>query len=141
MKIKTFRTEHAFERWMRTNHDRASEVWIRIHKKSSGLPTITPAQALDAFKQRARVKLLGHAFESINYAKLHKLVNFTPAQETRIQAGEQALYDSIVKLRAHDWGFLRRTLGDKFISDVVIALGHAARAMKLLTPDNPDTLA
>jgi hypothetical protein len=101
----------------------------------------TPAPALDAFKQRARVKLLGHAFESINYAKLHKLVDFTPAQETRVLAGERALYESIVKLRAHDWGFLRRTLGDKFISDVVIALGHAARAMKLLTPDNPDTVA
>jgi hypothetical protein len=101
----------------------------------------TPAQALDAFKQRARVKLLGHAFESINYAKLHKLVTFTTAQEERIRAGEQAFYESVIKLRAHDWGFLRRTLSDKFVSDVVIALGHAARAMKLLTPDNPDTVA
>jgi hypothetical protein len=101
----------------------------------------TPPQALEAFKERARVKLLGHAFESLNYAKLHKLVTFTPAQEQRLQAGEQALYASIVKLRALDWGMLRRTLGDKFISDIVIALGHATRAMKLLTPDNPDTLA
>jgi hypothetical protein len=85
--------------------------------------------------------MLGHAFESINYAKLHKLVTFTPAQEQRIQAGELALYDSIVKLRGMDWGVLRRTLSDKFISDIVIALGHATRAMKLLTPENPDTVA
>lgn len=101
----------------------------------------TPAQALDAFKQRARAKLLGHGFESVNYARLHKLATFSPAQETRLRAGEQALYESIVKLRAHDWGYLRRTLGDKFISDVVIALGHAARGLKLLSPDNPDTVA
>jgi hypothetical protein len=109
--------------------------------KAAGKGPATPPQALEAFKQRARVKLLGHAFESLNYAKLHKLVTFTPAQEQRIQAGEQALYESIVKLRALDWGMLRRTLGDKFISDVVIALGHAARALKLLTPENPDALA
>ena len=101
----------------------------------------SPPLALEAFKLRARVKLLGHAFESLNYAKLHKLVAFTPAQEQRIAAGEQALYDGIVKLRALDWAQLRKVLSDKFISDIVIALGHAARGMKLLTPDNPDALA
>src|SRR5215510_7016018 len=46
-RIKRFRTEAAFERWMRTNHARAPEVWLRIYKKGSGLPTVTPAQALD----------------------------------------------------------------------------------------------
>jgi hypothetical protein len=109
--------------------------------KAAGKAAATPPQALEAFKLRARVKMLGHAFESINYAKLHKLAAFTPAQEQRIQAGEQAMYESIVTLRGMDWAMLRRTLSDKFISDVVIALGHAARAMKLLTPENPDTLA
>lgn len=110
--------------------------------QAAGQAAATPPQLLEAFKQRARVKLLGHAFEAINYAKLHKLVTFTPAQEQRIQAGEQAFYDSIVKLRAMDWAGLRRPpLSDKFVSDVVIALGHASRALKLLTPQNPDTLA
>ena len=47
MTIKTFRGEIAFERWMRTNHARASELWLRIYKKGSGVPTITAAQALD----------------------------------------------------------------------------------------------
>lgn len=37
-----------------------------------------------------------------------------------------------------DWAMLRNRLGDKFISDIVIALGHAVRGMRLLTPDNPD---
>jgi hypothetical protein len=101
----------------------------------------TPQQLVEAFKLRAQIKLLGHAFEAINYAKLHKLIAFTPAQERRIQAGEQALYASLVKMRSMDWGMMRRTLGEKFISDVVIAIGHAARALKLLTPQNPDTIA
>ncbi len=98
-------------------------------------------QLVEAFKLRARVKLFGHAFEAINYARLHKIVSFTPADERRIQAGEQAFYDSLVKMRAADWGMLRKSLGEKFVSDIVIALGHAARAMKLLTPQNPDTIA
>jgi uncharacterized protein YdeI (YjbR/CyaY-like superfamily) len=46
-RIKSFRTEAAFERWMKMNHARASELWLRIYKKDSGQPTITTAQALD----------------------------------------------------------------------------------------------
>jgi uncharacterized protein YdeI (YjbR/CyaY-like superfamily) len=46
-KIKSFRTEAAFETWMRTNHMRATELWLRIYKKGSGVPTITTGQALD----------------------------------------------------------------------------------------------
>ena len=100
-----------------------------------------PPQLVEGFRVRALVKLYGHAFESINYARLHKLIQFTPAQERRIQAGEQAFYESVVKMRAMDWGALRKSLGEKFVSDIVIGLGHAARAMKLLTPQNPDTIA
>jgi uncharacterized protein YdeI (YjbR/CyaY-like superfamily) len=46
-KIASFRTEAAFERWMRANHARETELWLRIYKKGSGVPTITNAQALD----------------------------------------------------------------------------------------------
>jgi uncharacterized protein YdeI (YjbR/CyaY-like superfamily) len=45
--IRTFRTASDFEVWLRANHDRAPEVWIKIHRKSSGLPTVTAAEALD----------------------------------------------------------------------------------------------
>jgi uncharacterized protein YdeI (YjbR/CyaY-like superfamily) len=47
-RIKSFRTEKAFERWLSANHEREPEIWLKIHKKASGLRTITPAQALDA---------------------------------------------------------------------------------------------
>jgi uncharacterized protein YdeI (YjbR/CyaY-like superfamily) len=45
--IKSFRSEAAFERWLAANHDRKAEVWLKIHKKGSGLPTVTYAQALE----------------------------------------------------------------------------------------------
>ncbi len=46
-KIKSFRTEAAFAAWMKANHARETELWLKIHKKGSGLPTVTYAQALD----------------------------------------------------------------------------------------------
>ena len=45
--IKRFRTEAAFEAWMRTHHARETEVWVRIYKKGSGVASITNAEALD----------------------------------------------------------------------------------------------
>ena len=46
-KIKSFRTATAFETWLARNHDRETELWLKIHKKDSGLPSITALQALD----------------------------------------------------------------------------------------------
>jgi uncharacterized protein YdeI (YjbR/CyaY-like superfamily) len=46
-KIKSFRTAAAFETWLRANHDRETEIWLKVHKKSSGLPTVTTAEALE----------------------------------------------------------------------------------------------
>jgi hypothetical protein len=97
-------------------------------------------QLAEAFKVRGQIKLIGHAFEAINYAILHKLFTLTPEQKKRMQEGEQKLYDNLVRLRAMDLEPLRNfEANGKFVSDIVIALGHAARALKLLTPDNPDT--
>jgi len=45
--IKAFRTAAAFEGWLRRHHARAPEIWLRIYKKDSGVPTVTAAQALE----------------------------------------------------------------------------------------------
>ena len=45
--IKLFESEAAFEAWLRANHARETEIWVRIYKKSSNKPTVTNAQALD----------------------------------------------------------------------------------------------
>ena len=46
-RIKSFKTAAEFERWLRANHDREPEIWLKIHKKVSGLPTVTAPEALD----------------------------------------------------------------------------------------------
>jgi len=46
-RIKSFRKAADFEAWLRVNHDTQPELWLKIHKKDSGLPTVTAAEALD----------------------------------------------------------------------------------------------
>src|SRR3954469_7383928 len=46
-KIKSFRTGKAFETWMRANHARETELWLRVYKKAAGVPTVTTVEALD----------------------------------------------------------------------------------------------
>jgi uncharacterized protein YdeI (YjbR/CyaY-like superfamily) len=47
-KVTTFKTGDAFYAWLAKNHVREREVWIKIHKVSSGLKSITPLEAIDA---------------------------------------------------------------------------------------------
>lgn len=47
-KLQEFVDFDAFYVWLAENHDQADEIWIRIFKKASGKPTITPVEAIDA---------------------------------------------------------------------------------------------
>jgi uncharacterized protein YdeI (YjbR/CyaY-like superfamily) len=46
-RIKSFPDAAAFEAWLRANHDKQPELWLKIHKKGSGLSSVTSAEALD----------------------------------------------------------------------------------------------
>jgi uncharacterized protein YdeI (YjbR/CyaY-like superfamily) len=46
-RIREFPNQPAFETWLAANHGKEDEIWLKIHKKGSGLPTITPGEALD----------------------------------------------------------------------------------------------
>ncbi len=46
-RVKPFRDAAAFERWLAANHETAEELWIRIYKKASGVPTISTLEAID----------------------------------------------------------------------------------------------
>ncbi|HWK66267.1 MAG TPA: YdeI/OmpD-associated family protein [Rhizobiaceae bacterium] len=46
-KIHEFKDAETFHAWLAMYHDKEDEVWIKIHKVSSGLPSITPKEAID----------------------------------------------------------------------------------------------
>jgi uncharacterized protein YdeI (YjbR/CyaY-like superfamily) len=45
--VREFKNLAALEKWYAKNHDKASELWLKIHKKASGLPSVTNVEALD----------------------------------------------------------------------------------------------
>jgi uncharacterized protein YdeI (YjbR/CyaY-like superfamily) len=47
-KVHEFENADAFYDWLGKHHDVEEEVWIKIHKVTSGLKSITPAEAIDA---------------------------------------------------------------------------------------------
>jgi len=46
-KVHEFADMAAFEAWLSHHHDREGEVWIKLHKRGSGLPSITAKEAID----------------------------------------------------------------------------------------------
>ena len=46
-KVRTFKDTASFYKWLAKQHDKADEVWIKIHKVDSGLKSITPKEAID----------------------------------------------------------------------------------------------
>ena len=45
--VRTFADPESFYRWLAKKHDKAAEVWIKIHKRGSGLKSITPEEAIE----------------------------------------------------------------------------------------------
>ena len=108
-KIKSFHTEGAFETWMRASHDRETEVWLRIYKKDSGVPTISAPEALDvalcwgwidgirkAFDERSflqrytprRAKSIWSQVNRENVARLTAAGRMTPHGQAQIDAAK-----------------------------------------------------
>ncbi len=46
-KVHEFADAQAFYAWLGRHHGKETEAWIKIHKVGSGLPSITPKEAID----------------------------------------------------------------------------------------------
>src|SRR3954466_12590838 len=46
-KVHEFPDPDSFYKWLGKHHDKEAEVWIKIHKVGSGLPSITPKDGID----------------------------------------------------------------------------------------------
>jgi uncharacterized protein YdeI (YjbR/CyaY-like superfamily) len=48
MKMKYFKSATDFRRWLEKNHATTHEFWVDYHKKSSGQPSMTWPESVDA---------------------------------------------------------------------------------------------
>ena len=92
-KIKSFRTQAAFERWLRRNHARETELWLQIYKKDSGVPTITSVQALDVVLCWGWIDGIRKAFDERSF-----LQRYTPRRPRSVWS--QINRDHVARLTA-----------------------------------------
>jgi len=92
-KIRAFRDADAFETWLRANHDHESEIWIKIHKKASGLPTVTHAEALEVALCWGWIDAIRVPFDDKSF-----LQRFTPRRPKSIWS--QVNRDHVARLTA-----------------------------------------
>ena len=78
-KIRAFKTEAAFDAWLRANHARETEIWVRIYKKGSGKPTVTDTQALDVVLGWGWIDGIRKAFDDESF-----LQRYTPRRARSI---------------------------------------------------------
>ena len=72
-KVREFKNEAAFEKWLAKNHDREDEVWIKIHKVGTGLASITPKEAIDVVLCWGWIDAIRKGFDERSY-----LQRYTP---------------------------------------------------------------
>ena len=77
--MKSFASSRALETWMRANHAKAPELWLKIHKKSSGLATVTYVEALDVMLCWGWIDGLKKSFDEKSF-----LQRFTPRRAKSI---------------------------------------------------------
>lgn len=92
-KIKSFRTEEAFATWLSANHARETELWLKIHKKDSGMPSVTHAQALDVALCWGWIDGLRKGFDDRSF-----LQRFTPRKAKSVWS--QINRDHVARLTA-----------------------------------------
>ena len=77
--IHEFSTEAEFERWLAANHAMATEVWIKIQKKGSGVPGILITEALDVALCWGWIDAIRKSFDANTF-----LQRYTPRQKRSI---------------------------------------------------------
>jgi uncharacterized protein YdeI (YjbR/CyaY-like superfamily) len=78
-RIRSFASAKAFEAWLAKNHARETELWLKIHKKDSGLPSVTHKEALDVALCWGWIDAIRKSFDDRSF-----LQRFTPRQSKSI---------------------------------------------------------
>lgn len=145
-RTKSFASAKQLETWMRSNHAKAPELWIKVHKKDSGLKSITCPEALDvmlcwgwidglrkgldekSFLQRytpRRAKSIWSQVNRDNVARLIEAGRMTPAGQQQIDlAKKDGRWDAA-------YAPIRATSADNLPPDLMRAIQANRKALAL----------
>jgi uncharacterized protein YdeI (YjbR/CyaY-like superfamily) len=145
--IKPFASAAALETWMRANHAKAPELWLKVHKKGSGLPSVTVAEALDvmlcwgwidglkksfdenSFLQRYTPRRAKSIWSQVNREHVARLVaagRMTPHGQAQVDAAKRdGRWDAA-------YAPIRAASADGLPPDLLKAIRNNPRAAKML---------
>jgi uncharacterized protein YdeI (YjbR/CyaY-like superfamily) len=142
-KVREFKDAAALDKWYRKNHASADEMWIKIHKVGSGLPTVTKAECLDAALCWGWIDSTRKSFDDKSYLQKYaprtktstwSKINIGHVDRLRKEGRMQPAGEAEVK-RAQDDGRWDRAYGDfkgdEFPADLRAAIEAEPKAKAL----------
>lgn len=133
----------ALAKWYRKNHATADEMWVKVHKKGSGLPSITIAEALDEALCWGWIDAIRKSFDENSYLQRYtprtkksiwSQVNIGHIERLRNAGRLQPAGEAEVK-RAQDDGRWARAYGgfsrDQFPADLLAAIEAEPKALEM----------
>ncbi|MEO6015060.1 MAG: YdeI/OmpD-associated family protein [Devosia sp.] len=141
--VHEFKTAAALDRWYKKNHASADEMWIKIHKKGSGLPSVDALDGIDAalcwgwidgirkgfdeqsFLQRYTRRGKKSIWSQVNTANIERL-----RKEGRMQPSGEAEVD-LAKADGRWERAYGGFSGDQFPADLLAAIEAEPKALEL----------
>lgn len=90
-KVREFPDADSFYRWLAQNHAGETEIWIKIHKVGSGLPSISPLEAIDVVLCWGWIDAIRKGLDKTSY-----LQRYTPRSRKSIWS--QINVDNVARL-------------------------------------------
>jgi len=146
-KIRSFPSEAAFEQWLAKNHARETELWLKLHKKGSGLASVTNSEAIDvalcwgwidgvrlpfdeqSFLQRFTPRKGRSAWSKLNLDRVARLTKAGRMTEHGRKHVDAAKADGRWKAA---YAPMRSATADSLPADLLAAIAANARAQKRL---------
>ena len=103
-KIKFFKTQKDFRKWLEKNHNKSRELWVGYYKKSSGRPSVDWPQSVDealcfgwidglrksidgeSYKIRFTPRKPGSIWSTVNLKRAKELINLGIMQPAGLEA-------------------------------------------------------
>tara|TARA_R110002020_G_scaffold384014_3_gene594693 strand:+ start:4983 stop:5579 length:597 start_codon:yes stop_codon:yes gene_type:complete len=68
-KVREFANPAAFYEWLGAHHDNTDEIWIRIFKKASGVPTITATEAIEVVLCWGWIDAIKKSWDAVSFVQ------------------------------------------------------------------------
>lgn len=144
-RIRAFASQEALETWLRAHHDKWPELWLKIHKQDSGLPSVKAPEALDvmlcwgwidglrksfdekSFLQRYTPRRAKSIWSQVNRVHVARLI-----AEERMTPHGHAQIDAAKKDGRWDAAYapIREASADNLPADLLRAIRKNAKALK-----------